>query len=266
MVDTFVASFFKRIPENNKLERIWVLAKVDFKSRYYYHKLGVFWALIRPAIEILVYYSIFTSLFKTDIEHFELYLFSGLLFWYFFVEGTSKGINVLLSKRYLIESVQFNKVDLLISTTLSALMGFLFNFLAYLLISIIVGGFPFFWTMIYFPVLLLITCLMVLGFSLILSTLSIYLKDIQHFWDMIVMAGFWMTPIVYSQEIFLENLPWLLYVNPMAGLVINLHNVLLYGTPPDFQILGYSFALSLVVFFIGLGLFSKFSHKAAEKI
>ena len=144
MLNSIFGYILEKLPENNKLERIWVLAKVDFNSRYYYHKLGVIWALIRPMVELVVYFTIFKTIFNVGVPNFELYIFSGLLVWYFFTEGTSKGYTVLLTKRYLIESIQFNKTDLFVSATLSALLAFLFNFSAYLIISLIIDHPPFY--------------------------------------------------------------------------------------------------------------------------
>lgn len=266
MINTLFGPLWKRLPENNQLERIWVLAKVDFKSRYYYHRLGVLWALIRPIIELMVYYVLFTNIFKNDIENFALYLFSGLVIWYYFVEGTSKGINILLSKRYLIESIPFNKINLILASTLSSFMGFTFNFMAYLGVSIFLGVPPMGQAFLFFPIIVLITSVLIMGISLILATLSIYLKDIQHLWDMVILAGFWMTPIVYSETVMENSMGFLKLSNPMAPIVINVHHTVLYNRAPDYFLLGYSTGLALVLFVIGYILFTNFSHKAAEKL
>ena len=254
------------LPENNTLERIWVLAKVDFKSRYYYHRLGVLWALIRPIIELIVYYTIFKTIFSTSVDNFALYLCGGLLLWYFFTEGTSKGINALLSKRYLIESVPFNKVYILIASTLSSLMGFGFNFIAYIIISFIIGAPPEFPYVIQLIPILLVATLLIFGISLLLATLSIYLKDIEHLWDMVTLAGFWMTPIVYDESLMLEKMPLLVYLNPVAPLVIILHEALLYDQWININYFLYAAVISFTFFILGWLVFSKYSHKAAEKL
>jgi len=266
MINKLLGRLAPLLPENNTLERIWVLAKVDFKSRYYYHRLGVLWALIRPITELIVYYTIFKTIFSTDVNNFALYLCGGLLIWYYFTEGTSKGIDALLSKRYLIESVPFNKVFILIASTCSSMMGFGFNFLAYIIISFIVGAPPEFPYLLQLIPIFFFASMLIFGLSLLLATLSIYLKDIEHLWDMVILAGFWLTPIVYDEALMLDKMPQLVYLNPVAPLVINLHEALLYHEWINMNYFIYSACISLVILCIGLLVFSKYSHKAAEKL
>ncbi len=265
MLQKLVKPFVHLLPESNRLERIWILAKFDFKSRYYYHSLGILWALIKPLFEFAVFYILFTVILKNDIPYYALYLFLGLILWYFFVEGTNKGILVLRQKQYLIENIQFNRGDLFIAITFSAFLAFAFNFLAYALMSLVMGVVPFHAYLFFFPLLLGAFFTFTMGTSLILATLSIYLKDIQHLWDMVLLAGFWLTPILYDVALIGDNLPFLLYMNPVTGIIINIREVLLYGNPPDFALLCVSLAYALVIFGLGYFMFRRYSHKAAEK-
>jgi ABC-type polysaccharide/polyol phosphate export permease len=105
-----------------------------------------------------------------------------------------------------------------------------------------------------------------MGIGLIIGTLSIFLKDIQHLWDMLLLLGFWLTPILYDKTLIEENLPWLLYLNPVSGIIINIREVLLYARMPDFQMFGFTIIYAIVVFIIGYFAFNKYSHKIAEKI
>lgn len=259
--------FFEWLPENNRLERIWILAKVDFKSRYYYNKLGILWALIKPIFEFFIYYVAFTIIFKSDVPNYALYLFLGLVLWYFFSEGTTKSIFILRTKLYLIENISFNKSDLFISSTLSVLLAFGFNFFAYFLMSIILTAPPFHWEAVaFFPLLIGLLCALIYALNLILATLSIYLKDIQHLWDMLVLAGFWLTPILYDAKLLLEHVPVLYYANPMTGILVNIRNVVLYGVTPDYFLLSLNVLSVIALLLLGIWCFSRFSHKAAEKI
>ena len=106
-------------PENNRFERIWMLGKVDFRKRYYDSKLGLVWALINPLFRLCVFYYVFTVLFERGGDNFVLHLFSGLIFWFFFVETTKKALVIFKQKKYLIENISFNKLDLFYSLILS---------------------------------------------------------------------------------------------------------------------------------------------------
>lgn len=266
MLDKLLKPLVPYLPENNRLERIWILAKFDFKSRYYYHNLGILWAFIRPVFEFIIYYVVFTTIFSSSIPNYALYLFLGLILWSFFVEGSNKGIHVLLSKRYLLENIPFNKLDLFIASTFSAFLGFLFNFFAYAVLSFTLGIIPFNIYFIYFLLLMINLFLLTMGISLLLATISIYLKDIQHVWDMIILAGLWLTPILYDKTLIEEKLPALLYLNPVSGIIVNIRAVVLFNQPPDFTFFLFNFIYALLLFFLGYFLFGKYAHKAAEKI
>ena len=61
MILKILNDWFKR---SNKIERLWLLAKIEFKLRYYENKLGLFWALIKPLMDIVIYYVVFQIILK----------------------------------------------------------------------------------------------------------------------------------------------------------------------------------------------------------
>ena len=262
---TLKRRFFEWLPENNRLERIWKLAQVDFRRRYYGNSLGLVWALLNPLFRVGIYYMVFTFLLNSRMENYALYLFSGLLFWMFFTEGTNKGLTILNQKRYLIENIQFNKLDLFYSAIFSVLLGFLFNLVAYLLISF-ASGISFYKTIIFLPILIANIFLLALAVSILLATLNIYIKDIAHIWAIAILAGFWATPIFLPVEAFDGKMQFLLYANPVASIIINAREILLYGNLPNMTFLIWGISYALILFGIAVFLFKKFSHKAAEKI
>ena len=266
MINKILKPLVPYLPENNRLERIWIFAKVDFRKRYYDSWLGLLWALINPLFQVTIYYFVFTLLFGNEIENFALYIFLALICWMFFSESSKKGIYLLASKRYLLESMPFQRKDLFLSSSFSVLFGFLFNFIAYLLMSAILGvkfSYLFFW----FPILMLNIFLITYSTSLILGTVSIFLKDITHLWDIIVLVGFWTVPIFWNQKILFEGkVSYLLLVNPITGIIVNARNVLLFNLPPITFWLVYDFIFSILLMILSYWIFNQYSHKAAEKL
>src|SRR5882762_11530411 len=118
---------------SNKFERLWLLAKIEFKLRYYENKLGLLWALIKPIMDMCIYYVAFKVILKTDVPSFASYLFIGLIFWNFFVESTAGGIQILYIKKYLYEYSNMNKLEIYVSTLFANSIGFFFNFVMFLL-------------------------------------------------------------------------------------------------------------------------------------
>jgi len=267
MFNIIFKPILERLPENNRLELIWKLAQIDFKKRFYDNILGLFWALINPLLRVAIYYFVFVKIFNRGAQHdnFALFLFSGLLFWMFFSEGTRKGIKTLQQKKYLIENIQFNRIDLFISSTFSVFLGFMFNIFAYMLASLLLSVSPTIHILL-LPIPVINICILVLGISLLLATLYIYIKDIIHIWDLVILLGLWMNPIFYSGDSLREKFPILLYIMPTAGIIDNSRRMLLEGRSPDYQLMLFDFAYASIVLIIGVIVFNKYSHKAAEKM
>src|SRR4051812_3867967 len=121
------------IGRSNKPERLWLLAKIEFKLRYYENKLGLLWALIKPLMDIAIYYIVFQVILRQDVPAFASYLFIGLILWNFFVESTTGTVQILHVKKYLYEYSNMNKLEIYLSTLISNSIGFFFNFLMFLL-------------------------------------------------------------------------------------------------------------------------------------
>lgn len=194
---------------------------------------------------------------------FVLYLFCGLIMWMFFSESTKRGIRVLNTKRYLIENVNINKVDIYYSHIITTFIGLSFNFLSYFIIS---AFFPVSYSLnlLFIPIILGILCVFSFSVTIILSLLYIYLKDLDHIWDILLLVGFWTVPIIWDQKFVLENYMFMHYVNPITGLLINLRSVVLYDTLPNFEMLGYDLLYALVTLAISMLMLKKLGHKAAE--
>src|SRR3954467_1982836 len=129
MIIAILTDWFKR---SNKVERLWLLAKIELKLRYYENKLGLLWALIKPLMDILIYYVVFQIVLKQNIPAFASYLFIGLILWNFFVESTTGTIQILNTKKYLYEYSNMNKLEIYVSTLFSNSIGFFFNFMMFL--------------------------------------------------------------------------------------------------------------------------------------
>ncbi len=265
MLNQLLKPVLERLPENNWLERLWILAKVDFWKRYYNSRLGVVWAFINPLMRFVIYFFFFTYIYENRIPEFGFYLFSGLIFWMFFSEGTVGAINVYNSKRYLLESIQINKFDLNLASAFSSLFGFLFNFTAYFLIQIAFGP-PITWNALFIPILMINMFIIILGLGALLATLNIYLKDIAHVWDIVMLAGFFTHPIFFTIEMIEGVIPIAKYLSPMVGILFNSREVLVYGRLPDMGLLVYDLLYALVIVGIGIFVSRKYSHKVLEKI
>ncbi|HEX7905857.1 MAG TPA: ABC transporter permease [Chitinophagaceae bacterium] len=252
----------------NKMERLWLLAKIEFKLRYYENKLGLLWALLKPIMDICIYYVVFKIVMKTHVPAFASFLFIGLILWNFFVESTTGTIQILSVKKYLYEYSNMNKLEIYISQLLSNSIGFFFNLIMFLLFYNYVENESIGWSLfnVWIIPLFLNLFILSLGMSLILSNLYIVAKDITQMWQVFVSFLFFLSPILYNLKSFKEALPSFDYGNPVAGIIINARNVMMGKRPPDFELLIWDFGYAFFLLLVGLITLNKLGSKAAEKL
>src|ERR1700712_1276413 len=205
----------------NKVERLWLLAKIEFKLRYYENKLGLFWALLKPLMDMCIYYVAFKIILGSDVPAFASYLFIGLVVWNFFLESTSGTIQLLNTKKYLYEYSNMNKLEIYISTLMANSIGFFFNLVMFLLFyNIFENGkeglsLCNLWITVLFANMFVLS----MGLSLILSNIFIIAKDITQIWTVFTSFLFFLSPIFYKLKTFTDALPAFEYGNPIAGII-----------------------------------------------
>ena len=253
---------------SNKFERLWLLAKIEFKLRYYENKLGLLWALIKPIMDMCIYYVAFKLILNSDVPSFASYLFIGLILWNFFIESTSGTIQILHVKKYLYEYSNMNKMEIYVSTLMANSIGFFFNlvmfFLFYNLFEHGSEGLSFYnlWIVVLFANMFILA----MGLSLILSNIFIIAKDITQIWTVFTSFLFFLSPIFYKLSTFKKALPSFDYGNPVAGIIINARRVMMQRSQPDFKLLAFDLGYALLFLAIGLLLLNKLGAKAAEKL
>ena len=253
------------LPENNRLERIWLMAKFDFVTRYYGSFLGLFWALLKPLFQLGVFFIIFTIIFKSTTENFLLFLFIGIIMFQFFAESTQGSMNIFKTKRYLLENIQINKLDIFYSSIAATFLGFIFNFTAFVIGNFLLND-SYSWSILLFPIVLINLIVLILATQLIFATISIYLKDIDNIWFVINTLLFWGTGIFFDLTTMTGKAVLIKYYNPLAGILMNARKILIYGEPIDMNLLVINLLTAIIFLLFGLWIFKKYSAKALEKI
>lgn len=255
-----------KIPENIRLERIWLLAKMDFKKRYYGSFLGLIWAFINPLGRFFIYYFVFTYLLGSEIPNFALFLFLGLIMWIYFFESSLRGLNIIKSRSFILENIQINKIDIYLSSLLSSTFGFTFNFTVYFLASLFfdISLGP---QILLFPLLFLNMVVFILGVMIMLSVIHIFVRDIIHIWNLVILALMWFSGIFFEID---NNSPdWkealLAHLTPVCGIIKNSRAVLIYGEGFDLNLFVYDFVYALIFFLFARYLLEKTFGVALEK-
>jgi ABC-type polysaccharide/polyol phosphate export permease len=246
----------------NRLERIYLFANTDYYVRYYGSKLGILWAFLNPFFQILIFYFVFSYLiFLKSDPSFILYLFTGIITWQFFSEATNGSITLFLKQRYILQNIGLPKVDFFWSLVASKFWGYFINFIIFILFDLVFFHPVFSIRLLYLIPIWLGLILFTLGVSFFLSTLFIFFRDLNHLWDIILMAGFWTVPVIWDYHIIFKNFSFML-LNPVTAFMINIRQVVLSNEVPDLKSLIIALVIS-TVFAVSGYFFMKFKSKKA---
>ncbi len=239
--------------------------KKDIRGKYKGSFLGVLWSFINPLLSVLVYAIVFPYIMRIKVENYLIYLITGIIPWTFFTSSINMGLISVLSNADIIKKVYFPRIILPISTVTSCLVNFLISCVIIVLFCLGSGlGISF--QILWLPLIALIQYVMLLGFTFILSAIEMYMRDIEHIVNFILSMAFYVTPILYTPDIFPENLAWVLKVNPMAYLVNAYRSIFFYQKMPDLMGLGVVSIFSIFLFMIGYLIFEKLQKGFAEEV
>jgi ABC-2 type transport system permease protein len=157
----------------------------------------------------------------SDVPHFAVYLLAGIVFWTFFVESTSQGMQAIVTQGDLIRKVNFPKYILVVSATVSALINFAINLGVVVIFALINGVTPM-WTWLLVPFLILEIYALSLGLAFLFGAINVKFRDIASIWDVLVQAMFYATPIIYPILMVADVsvlMAKILLMNPVAQVI-----------------------------------------------
>ncbi|MDI6720560.1 MAG: ABC transporter permease [Methanomicrobiales archaeon] len=244
---------------------IRTLAWGEFKQRYKNSILGYFWSLLEPLLMLVVLYVVFSNLMRIQVEYYQLFLLLGIILWNFLARATSLGLSAIVGRPSLVQKIYFPRDILVISICITALLMSIFESVVFALFMVVfqVPPSP---TLVYVPLILLILFVFALGISLAIAALNVYYRDVQFIWAVVLQAGFFATPILYPVTIFPEGLRELFLLNPMAHIVIEARNTIIYATAPSPGSLLYAGIASLAALAIGYLIFARYEPGFAEEM
>lgn len=247
-----------------RLERIYLFANTDYYARYYGAKLGILWAFLNPFFQIMVYYLAFSYLiFRKSDPQFVLYLFTGIITWQFFAETTKTSINLFMRQRFILQNMGLPKVDFFWALVGSKFWGYLINFGIYLLFSLVFFSPEYSWKLLLLIPIWFGLIAFTVGVAFFLATFYIYLRDLDHLYAIVLLAGFWMMPIIWDYHMLFETYSFMLYF-PMVNFLVNIREITLQNQLPDMNILLINIVSSIVLAIAGYTYMRTHSKKALE--
>jgi len=248
-----------------KRSLVFALALNDIKLRYKNSFLGFFWSFLEPLLILTVLLFVFTHVMKSTIESYPLYLLLGLIIWYMFTRSTTMGLSSLTDNAHIIQKIHLRKEIFVLSSCLTGFIMMLIEFSAF---GIFLVAFSFVppSTIFLFPLLLIELFVLSVGISLVLSIANVYFRDIKFIWQVILQAGFFLTPIIYSLDMFPSDIKVILELNPISHLITTSHNLVLYGSLPSINSVLYVMIITGSIFLLGYMVFRKKESKIGEEL
>ena len=156
-----------------------------------------------------------------------------------------------------------SKFEIYLSNMLSISIGFAFNVLV-CIVALVLSGIPVGWNLAWAPLVFVEHFFISFGIGLIISNLVIYFKDLKQIWPLVTTMLFWISPIFFRYDSVRLALPFLDYVNPIAGTITNFRHVLFYNQSPEYWLLGVNAIHAVVLMAVGLLLLNRLGKRASE--
>lgn len=251
------------------------LIKTDFKLRYQGSVIGYLWSILKPLMLFAIMYVVFIHFLRLggDVPHFPVALLLGNVIWSFFSEATNMGMVSIVNRGDLLRKLNFPKEIVVLSAIFGAAINFSINLVVVLIFSIF-NGVQFSGTILLAIPLFLELFLLATGIAFILSTFFVRFRDLSQIWEVIMQAGMYATPIIYSISFVLEKSELaakMIMLNPMAQIiqdmryfVIDRANLPVWQVIENNAIVFIPYVIPIVVFVIGVNVFNKHSKKFAE--
>jgi len=222
--------------------------------------------MIQPLTGLLIFTFFFNYVVKVDTGGipYPLFAFSGMISWYFFSSLMAQSGTSLMQSQYLIRKIYFPKLILPISKSLTCFAEFGISLLLLFAIMIITGYYPSI-NILFLPFFILLNLITGLAIGLWLSALTIRYRDFYHIIPYLINFGIWLTPVFYPATLIPHKIQFLIYFNPMAGIISGFRWSLLGGAPPSVNYL-FSFAFVIIIFITGLYYFRKMETKIADLV
>ncbi len=255
------ADIFRPLTQN--LNLVLQLTKRGILGRYRGSVLGMAWSLLTPLLMLVVYTVVFSVVFQAKWDHpgaqnanFGVILFSGMIVHALFSEPMVLSAQAVIQNAQYVKKVVFPLPVLGWVTVLVASFQALLSFII-LLIFMLFSGMSLHLSLLWTPIVMLPLCILALGVSWLLSSTTVYIRDLGQLVGIAATVLLFISPVFYPVERLPDLWQKLIYLNPISFIVDQVRQVAIYGGTPDWQGLGLYALIALAIAWLGLIWFQK---------
>jgi ABC-2 type transport system permease protein len=237
-------------------ELIWALALRELKVRYKRSVLGFLWALLNPALLMIVLTVVFSKILLSPIQHYGIFILSTLVPWTFFSQCLSYSVDSIVANGELIKKVSVPKCVFPLAAVVSNMINLLLSIIPLALIVLLMGH-PFFVTWAFLPVPLIALMIFAAGATFFFAAANVYYRDVAHIVQILLQVWFYVTPIIYPLTVFPAKYKWMFQLNPLIYPLNEFRLAVYYGQMPQTQSVLAAFVCAFLSLFIGFAIFRK---------
>lgn len=236
------------------------LIERDFKTKYKRSVLGILWSFFNPLLTMTVQYVVFSTIFKSDIPNFPVYLLIGVVIFNFFTEACGMGLMSIVGNASLITKVYVPKYIYPVSRVFSSVINLLLALIPLGIVMIVTKTLPSF-SILLVPFGLVCTIVFTIGMVLILSSAMVFFRDTQFLWNVMSLLWMYATPLFYPETIIPAKFKFIIELNPMYHLIKFVRTCILEGVSPEPKAYFICIVCSVGTFLIGAFIFNKNQDK-----
>jgi lipopolysaccharide transport system permease protein len=230
---------------------IWVFAYQEIKSLYAQTYLGLIWIILRPLMILAIFTVLFNYLLNIQTTApYYLFAFSGMIAWNFFQQIAMTASYAIIEKQQLIRKMYFPKLILPLSKVIVAGVEALVSLLI-IFAMMRYADFPLTTHILAFPLFILLNICAGLAIAFWMNALTVRYRDLNQIVMPIISIAIWFTPVFFPTTLIPPQYHWLIFVNPMAGIIEGFRFALLGQPFPDPR---YFISIGLLLIFMLAGI------------
>lgn len=249
----------------NYRELLKTNVKKEIRGKYKNSFLGVLWSFLNPLLQIAVYAIVFPLILKNTQENYVIFLCCGLIPWTFFSTAITRSAFTMVENGNILKKVYFPREILPISVVTSEGVNFLISTII-ILAFVLFSGLGITKYVLLYPLVFLAQYLLLIAISFIVSSICVYVRDLQHFIGIFLQLLFYGTPIVYAADTIPTEFSWILKINPMTYIINGYRDIFYTQTMPDVKALLILIGIVLVAIVVGYLIFNKLQKGFAEEL
>ncbi len=248
-------------------ELFYFFAWRDIKVRYKQTALGVVWAMFAPFVTVVVFTVFFNRVAHIKSPNaipYAIFSYTGLLFWNFFSAAVGSTSTSMMTNKAVVSKVYFPRLIAPFSATIVNMVDFGFAFVVYAALFLFYGITPGLAGVLLLLPMLALTFIAATGLGLFFGALNVRYRDVGFIVPFMISTLLFLTPVIYPVSLVPESYQWILYLNPVAGVIQTMRAGALHQGAIPWSMLGISVTSLVCMFTFGLLYFVRQERSFAD--